>query len=74
MLLTCHPDVLRSVWALLYEGTFRQAVVYKGRTRDTDWLSMIDKDWPKVKDRLETWLRPENFDKNGQQYKSLREF
>ena len=58
----------------VYEGTFRQAVIYKGRTRDTDWLSMIDKDWPQVKDRLETWLAPENFDKNGQQYKSLREF
>ena len=25
-----------------YEGRFRQAVVYKGRTRDTDWYSMID--------------------------------
>ena len=24
---------------------------------------MIDKDWPQVKARLETWLRPENFDK-----------
>ena len=57
----------------IYEGTFRQAVIYKGRTRDTDWLSMIDKDWPKVKDRLEIWLSPENFDKNGRQYKSLRE-
>ena len=57
----------------VYEGTFRQAVVYKGRTRDTDWLSMIDKDWPQVKARLETWLAPENFDKNGRQYKSLRE-
>jgi len=57
----------------IYEGTFRQAVIYKGRTRDTDWLSMIDKDWPKIKARLEIWLRPENFDKNGQQYKSLRE-
>ena len=57
----------------IYEGTFRQAVVYKGRTRDTDWLSMIDKDWPQVKARLETWLAPENFDKNGRQYKSLRE-
>ena len=57
----------------VYEGTFRQAVVYKGRTRDTDWLSMIDKDWPQVKTRLEAWLVPENFDKNGQQYKSLRE-
>ena len=58
----------------VYEGTFRQAVVYKGRTRDTDWLSMIDKDWPQVKNRLEAWLVPENFDKNGQQYKSLRGF
>jgi len=58
----------------IYEGTFRQAVVYKERTRDTDWLSMIDKDWPQVKSRLETWLAPENFDKNGRQYKSLREF
>ena len=57
----------------VYEGTFRQAVVYKGRTRDTDWLSMIDKDWPKVKARWETWLAPENFEKNGKQYKSLRE-
>ena len=56
----------------VYEGTFRQAVVYKGRTRDTDWLSMIDKDWPRVKARLEAWLAPENFDKNGRQYKSLR--
>ena len=24
---------------------------------------MIDKDWPQVKARLETWLAPENFDK-----------
>ena len=57
----------------VYEGTFRQAVVYKGRTRDTDWLSMIDKDWPQVKTRLESWLSPDNFDKNGQQIKSLRQ-
>ena len=57
----------------VYEGTFRQAVVYKGRTRDTDWLSMIDKDWPRVKARFEAWLHPENFDKNGQQIKSLRQ-
>ncbi|MGX7072964.1 GNAT family N-acetyltransferase [Falseniella ignava] len=57
----------------VYEGTFRQAVVYKGRTRDTDWLSIIDKDWSQVKTRLESWLVPENFDKSGQQYKSLRE-
>ena len=72
MLLTCHQTSCGR-FGFVYEGTFRQAVVYKGRTRDTDWLSMIDKDWPKVKSRLETWLRPENFDQNGRQYKSLRE-
>ena len=57
----------------IYEGTFRQAVIYKGRTRDTDWLSMIDKDWPRVKARFEAWLKQDNFDENGQQIKSLRE-
>ncbi len=23
---------------------------YLGRTRDTDWMSMIDKDWPQVRE------------------------
>ena len=58
----------------IYEGTFRQAVVYKGRNRDTDWLSMIDRDWPVVKTRLEKWLSPDNFDENGQQIKALSDF
>ena len=58
----------------VYEGTFRQAVIYKGRTRDTDWLSMIDKDWPKVKARFEAWLKSENFDEEGHQLKSLQEW
>ena len=58
----------------IYEGTFRQAVVYKGRNRDTDWLAMIDKDWSAVKTRLEKWLSPDNFDENGQQIKALSDF
>lgn len=57
----------------VYEGTFRQAVIYKGRTRDTDWLSMIDKDWPQVKACLEAWLKSENFDEEGHKLKSLRD-
>lgn len=57
-----------------YEGRFRQAIVYKGRNRDTDWLSMIDTDWPAVKSRLEKWLSPDNFDVNGQQIKALSDF
>ena len=57
-----------------YEGRFRQALVYKGRNRDTDWLSMIDRDWPAVKSRLEKWLSSENFDEKGQQIKALSDF
>ena len=56
-----------------YEGCFRQAVVYKGRTRDTDWLSIIDQEWPAIKERFEAWLDPSNFDANGQQKQALRE-
>lgn len=54
-----------------YEGCFRQALVYKGRTRDTDWLSIIDQEWPAIKERFEAWLDPTNFDENGQQKQSL---
>jgi len=54
-----------------YEGRFRQAVVYKGRNRDTDWYSMIDQEWPKLKERFEKWLHPENFNEEGVQYHSL---
>ena len=54
-----------------YEGTFRRAVVYKGRSRDTAWYSIIDTEWPAVRDRLETWLAPDNFDEEGRQRSRL---
>ncbi|MCL4898713.1 GNAT family N-acetyltransferase [Streptococcus suis] len=54
-----------------YEGTFRQALVYKERNRDTDWFSIVDKEWDSRKQRLESWLEDANFDKNGQQKHSL---
>jgi RimJ/RimL family protein N-acetyltransferase len=56
-----------------FEGIFRQAVLYKGRTRDTAWFSIIDKEWPAVRAAFEQWLAPENFDGQGQQRKSLTE-
>ena len=56
----------------VYEGTFRQAVVYKGRSRDTAWFAMIDKEWEANKCALEQWLSPENFDSQGKQQKSLK--
>lgn len=50
-----------------YDGLFQQALVYKGRNRDTAWFSILDKDWPKVKAGLEVWLAPSNFDEDGKQ-------
>ena len=54
-----------------YEGTFRNAMVYKRRTRDTDWFSIVDSEWPAVRQALEAWLAPENFDEEGKQRQSL---
>ncbi|WP_349829585.1 GNAT family N-acetyltransferase [Brevibacterium litoralis] len=50
-----------------YEGTFRQAVVYKGRSRDTAWFSLLDHEWPQVRAGFEAWLDPTNFDAEGAQ-------
>jgi RimJ/RimL family protein N-acetyltransferase len=55
-----------------YEGLFRQAVVYKERNRDTCWFSIIDSEWPVLKQAFERWLSPDNFDAEGKQRRSLR--
>src|SRR5262245_57814826 len=54
-----------------YEGLFRQAVVYKGRNRDTAWFSIIDAEWPALKRAYQQWLAPENFDGEGKQRRGL---
>lgn len=50
-----------------YEGTFRHAVVHKGRNRDTAWYSITDNEWPALQLAFTEWLAPENFDAEGQQ-------
>ena len=50
-----------------YEGTFRQAMVNKGRNRDTAWFSILDGEWPARRTALERWLDPSNFDAGGRQ-------
>ena len=55
----------------LYEGTFRQATVYKGRNRDTAWYSVIDAEWPARAAAFEAWLDPANFDAAGRQRRPL---
>jgi RimJ/RimL family protein N-acetyltransferase len=56
-----------------FEGIFRQAVVYKGRSRDTAWFSVLDSEWPMLRERFEKWLNPANFDPAGRQILSLSE-
>ncbi len=54
-----------------YEGVFRQATIYKGRNRDTAWFSIIDDEWPQLKQAFQEWLNPKNHDAQGQQRQSL---
>ncbi|KPV54499.1 hypothetical protein SE17_03385 [Kouleothrix aurantiaca] len=57
----------------VFEGIFRQALVYKRRNRDTAWFAIIDRDWPALQRAYELWLDPANFDETGQQRSSLSE-
>ena len=56
-----------------FEGIFRQAVIYKGRSRDTAWFSIIDKEWASLKAAFLAWLAPANFDSEGKQIRTLAE-
>ena len=54
-----------------FEGVFRQAMVVKGRNRDTAWFAMIDHEWPALQEAFDIWLSPHNFDDNGAQSERL---
>jgi RimJ/RimL family protein N-acetyltransferase len=58
-------------YGFVYEGTFRQYMIAKGRNRDNAWFSMLDSEWPSRKRNFERWLAPENFDGEGRQKLSL---
>lgn len=57
-----------------YEGLFRQHMVYRQRTRDTTWFSIIDSEWPSRKAAFEAWLAPGNFDTAGTERQALSAF
>lgn len=57
-----------------FEGTHRQALVVKGKNRDTAWFSVLDSEWPGVQNALQAWLQPTNFTKEGRQRRSLSSF
>ncbi|MGE3162370.1 MAG: GNAT family N-acetyltransferase [Burkholderiales bacterium] len=55
-----------------FEGVFRQHMWTKGANRDTAWFSMLDREWPAIRDAYERWLDPTNFDAQGRQRERLR--
>lgn len=54
-----------------FEGIFRQATIYKHRSRDTAWFSIIDAEWPALREAFARWLDPANFDADGRQRERL---
>ena len=54
-----------------YEGLFRQHMVQKGASRDSAWFSMLESEWPRLKQGFERWLAPANFDGAGRQRTKL---
>jgi len=54
-----------------FEGIFRQATIYKGRSRDTAWFSILDSEWPALAKAYRAWLAPDNFDEEGRQFVPL---
>jgi RimJ/RimL family protein N-acetyltransferase len=54
-----------------FEGIWFNHMVVKGRNRDTAWYSILDTEWPAIRQRIETWLDPVNFDAAGMQRRSL---
>jgi RimJ/RimL family protein N-acetyltransferase len=58
-------------YGFTYEGRFRNAMVYKGRNRDTDWFSITDAEWPAVRAGFEAWFAEDNVDGDGRQLRTL---
>lgn len=54
-----------------FEGIFRNHLVVKGRNRDTAWFSIIDSEWPALREAYGAWLAPRNFDAQGRQREKL---
>mmetsp|Transcript_9661 Transcript_9661/g.12048 ORF Transcript_9661/g.12048 Transcript_9661/m.12048 type:complete len:267 (-) Transcript_9661:307-1107(-) len=57
-----------------YEGIFRNALVYKGRSRDTAWFSITCDEWKNngIRNGFLDWLDHTNFDENDVQKSKLK--
>lgn len=63
MLIACLPTYSRLL--------LNPHICHSRRTRDTDWFSVIDKEWPRLRSAFERWLAVENFDAEGKQRTTL---
>lgn len=57
----------------IQEAIFRNFWVVRGHNVDKAWFSIIDDEWPILKKAFQTWLAPENFDKQGRQLRKLED-
>lgn len=54
-----------------FEGIFYNHMIFKGKNRDTAWYSMLDSDWPAVREIITAWLDDTNFDADGEAQSAL---
>lgn len=54
-----------------FEGIFYNHMIVRGHNRDTAWYSILDREWPAVKEPLTRWLAQGNFDGDGKAKTSL---
>lgn len=54
-----------------FEGICHNNLIFKGMNRDTAWYSILDDEWPEVRELIATWLSPDNFDPSGTAKSSL---
>ena len=54
-----------------YEGTLRNMLVVKGRSRDTAWFSITGDEWPARSTAIQDWLSDANWDAAGRPKASL---
>lgn len=57
-----------------FDGLFKQAIMYKGRNRDTAWYSVLDREWPRIQHGFSAWLNESNFTADAQQKRKLSAF
>jgi len=54
-----------------FEGIFYNHMIFKGKNRDTTWYSILDDEWPEVREIISAWLAPENFTQDASPKTSL---